>query len=68
MKVPISWDMTPCILINILGTCVPEEPATSVIRVDAEVLLATDVRNSKKKCIFLNTSEVKRFRTHLIIT
>ena len=34
-------------------TSVPEEPATSVIRLHTAVLLATDVRDSKKKCIFL---------------
>jgi len=47
---------------------VSEELATSVIRLETGVLLATEVRNSKTICIFLNTSEVKRFRTYLIIT
>lgn len=47
---------------------VSEELATYVIWLDTAVLLAIKVRNSKKKCIFLNTYEVKRFRTYLIIT
>lgn len=67
MKASISWDMTPEAMYSDKRTCVPEKPATPVIRLDTAVLLATDVRNSKKKCIFLNTSVVKRFRILLII-
>jgi len=51
MKVSISCDMTPDATYSDKRTCVPEKPATPVIRLDTAVLLTTDVRNSKKKCI-----------------